>query len=107
MLEPEVLIGFGHSHTAARCTSEEPDSHEEGLHDTLDSLGFLTDGHGESAEPDRSSPEPADERVEHGSIETVQADRIDVVELECSANFGDRSRSVFAVDERVIAHPAQ
>ena len=47
-----------------------------------------------------------DDRIQHGAVEPVEAERVDVVELERGVH-GRRGPGSAAVHERVVAHAAQ
>lgn len=72
-----------HRDTAARCSAHEADAHEVWLDDGFDRFGLLSDGDRERAEPDRPPAEPPYERIEDGAVESIEPDRVDVVQVEC------------------------
>ena len=74
---------------AARRAGEQPDPDEERLDDRLDRLRLLADGDRERVEADRSAVEAGEHDVHHGAVEAVEAELVDVVEVECGADRGD------------------
>src|SRR5690606_23886760 len=95
-------IRLRHGHTSARCAAEEPDSYEERFDDALHGLGFFTDCDCQRAESDRATSKTPDQRVQHGAVKAVEADRIDVVQLKCRVHIADGSRAELAVDQCVV-----
>ena len=62
------------------------DAHEEGLDDRLDRLGLLAHGDRERVEPDRAPAEPREDRLHDRTVEPVEPERVDVVEIEGGAH---------------------
>ncbi len=58
---------------------EQPGADEERLGDLLDGLDLLADGDRERPDTDRSAAEAAHQGVEHGAVEPVEAELVDVV----------------------------
>ena len=66
----------------ARCAREETEAYEEGLGELLDRLALLGDRHREGRDADRSAAEAAAKGVQHGTIETIEAEIVDLVQLQ-------------------------
>ena len=67
---------------------------------------LLTDSHRQGREPDRAAAEAPDERVEHGGVEPVQPDLVDLVDLESRAGDLEGDHAV-GLDLGVVADPAE
>src|SRR3954454_11515897 len=85
---------------------EQPAADEKGLGNGLHGLGLLRHGHGERRETHRTAAEAAQQRVEHRPGEPVQAQLVDLVDLE------RRSRDLpvddaVSTDLGVVAHASQ
>src|SRR5690606_16686014 len=111
--DPQMLERSTCRDTSPGGAAQHPDAHEEGLDDRLDRVGFLAHTHRERAEADGSAVEALDDRREDGAVESVEADRIDVVQFEGAvdrAHVGSPAapapRLGRAVHESVVAHPA-
>ena len=91
---------------AARRTGQESQSYEEGLGELLDGLSLLTDGHRKRRDPDRPAAEAAAQCIEHGTVESVEAELVDLVERKRVARHGvvDDSPGTYLGE---VAHPAQ
>ena len=81
-LMPEVPPGPGRGGPAARGPDDVPLADEVGLGDGLDGVGLLPHGDGQGRQTHRATAEAAAERLEHGPVEAVEADLVDVEEGE-------------------------
>ncbi len=70
---PEVPPCGGRRDPPSGGTREQTDPDQEGLHDRLDRLRFLSDRDGEGVQADRSPVEPLQDRVQDGAVEAVQS----------------------------------
>ena len=65
-----------------RGAREQPGPHEEGFADLLDGVRLLAHGHREGGHADRSPAEAHDQCLQHGPVQPVQPEDVDVVEIE-------------------------
>ena len=74
--------GYRGRQPTPRRPSQQPGAYEERLGDLLDRLALLADRDGKRAEADRTAAEPTAQHVEDGSIEPVETELVDLVEIE-------------------------
>ena len=101
-----MLPGGGGGDPAARRPGQEALPDQERLGDLLDGLALLTDRDRQRGEADRAAAEPPAQRVEHGPVEPVEAELVDLVELERGVRDLEGDDAVGA-DLGVVADPAQ
>ena len=101
-----MLPGGGGGDPAARRAGQHAGTDQERLADLLDRLRLLGDGHGQRGQADRSPAEAAQQGVEDGQVEPVQAELVDLVHREGS--LGDvLVEDAGAADLAEVADPAQ
>ena len=84
----KVLPGAGRGDPPSGRPHEESLPHQERFGHLFDRFRFFGYGHGERAETNRSPTEVQAQSPQHGSIETVEAQLVDLVELEgCGGDF--------------------
>src|SRR5215207_5575625 len=66
----------------ARCAREESKAYEKRLGELLDRLAFLPDGNGQGCHTDGPPAEAAAQRAEHGTVEAIEAELVDLVERQ-------------------------
>ena len=93
-------------HPPARSAHEHPQAHEERLRDGLDGLRLLAHRDGERREAHRTATEPAHERIEHRLVDAIEAEGIDLVQLEGGPGARATHHPV-AVDLGPVAHAPQ
>src|SRR5699024_9107548 len=104
--QPEMTPGGGGGDTPPSRPGDEAGAHQVGLTDLLDGAGFLADRDGQGVHADRAAAVPADERVEHGTVEAVGAELIDVEDLQGALGGGEVDVSV-GVDLREVTDATQ
>src|SRR4051812_21879760 len=78
--ESQMPPGAGCRDASARRAGQEPQAYEEGFGELLDGLALLADGDCERRRADGSPTEAAAQRVEHGPVEPVESELVDLVE---------------------------
>src|SRR5918912_3068268 len=81
---------------AARRALDEPELEEVRLVDVLDRLLLLAEGDGERREPHRPAAELDRDRLEQLAVGALEADRVDLVELERLVGDLERDRALVA-----------
>lgn len=104
-LVAEMRVGGRGGDATALGARDEADAHEERLDHALDRLGLLPHRDGEGPDADGATREAGDEHVEDRAVETVEAERIDVVDAEGVPRGLLVGRGV--VNERVVADPPE
>src|SRR5207342_1357061 len=80
--QPQVLVGPGRDHAAARGALEQALLEQVGLEHVLDRVGLLADRDGQGREPDRAAAELGRDRVEQGAVAAIEAAGVDLEHLQ-------------------------
>ena len=91
---------------AARCPLDEAELEQIRLVDVLDRLLLLAERHRQRREADRAAPELDRDRLEQVTVGPLEADAVDLVELERLVRDLERDRALVA-DLGDVAHAAE
>ena len=104
--QPEMRPRRRRGDPPARGTRQQTRTNEKRLSDRLDRLGLLGNGDRERGEPDRTPAEAPHKRVEHRVVEPVEAELVDLVDLQRGP--GDRPGDLaVGANLGVVADPAE
>ena len=93
-------------HTTPGRAGDHSGAHQERLAHLLDGGGFLPHRDGQRGHPDRAAAETAGERRQHGPVQPIQAEFVDVVDLQ--RGLGDVAGDhPVGANLGVVANPAQ